>query len=132
MGYAFDDGDFPVATMHLSGTMTSDDWSQVIADIERLLARELPCAVVMETSGLRTPEFSDLRNVARFLSEQERALERWFLGFCVATESLVIRGTAKAFLSVFEPAADIVVFRTVEEARAEAARRLESVGVSPS
>lgn len=115
MPYAFDDAGDPVFFQHIHGWVTDTELDELLTDLDRLVVRERPFAVVLDCRGLRVPELSQLRRLAGWFGDNFDAAARYHRGGACVIDTSLICGSVKTIMQLQRMPMPVHVVETLDE-----------------
>ena len=123
MPYALDDQHEPLISMHLHGWLSDAELDRVRADLDERVTRGQPFIVLLDCTGLRVPELSQVRQLANSFAVHADSPSQRGVAFVINTPML--RGTLRAIVQTQSAGVPMTVVDSVAAARHWAAAQLE-------
>lgn len=130
--YSVDEREFPLVRVHYYDLLPDPEFDRQLADLNRILDREQPHALVIVTHHQRMMPLSQVRKQASNMLESAEKARRWVRGIALVIPSPVIRGVLKVTLSIAPMPCPYAVFDHEDEGVRWARARLGGTGITAS
>ena len=94
----YSDARFPLVVFTASGVSDERDSAVLLKSLEKLLARRQRYVLIFDGREQKSVSMNELKPLAKFMKENEKALVEWCRGQATLVSSPMIRGALKAFL----------------------------------
>lgn len=125
MPYAFDDERDPAILIRLHGWLSDGDIERMASDLDALLARERPFAVVLDCAELRVPELGQIRALVGWFGRNFGGANRWLRGVACVITTPLLRGSIETAMQIQRMPMPLRTVKSIDEGRAWVRAKLE-------